>query len=38
MIQQKQEYHARIQLAILDHNNHLDQQGAHNRDGRVICL
>lgn len=31
-----QAYHARIQLAVLDHNNHLDRQEAHNRDGRVI--
>lgn len=31
-----QAYHARIQLAVLDHNNHIDRQEAQNRDGGVI--
>ena len=31
-----QTYHARIQLAVLDHNNHLDRDKAQNRKGKVI--
>ena len=27
-----QAYHARIQLAVLDHNHHIDKQEAHNKD------
>ena len=31
-----QSYHARVQLAVLDHNAHLDKQHLHNKDSDHI--
>ena len=31
-----QAYHARIQLAVLDHNHHIDRQEAHKKDGGAM--